>query len=205
MPSGYAVAGASVIARPPATEGWEGFEARVRTDPLGRFLFTGLPPGVYDLEVSAPGLPPGRYRGALAETAGAERPVSVTIGRGGTLDLAVRDDRERGVGAARIWIEAEDGTPLHVRPYVTVPSGRLLVEGIPEGVWWLRVHAVRYGRPLRRRVVIREGETTTQDVTLAPASHILLEVNTRSLDPTTRARVDVFRLPGGSLSSVVGP
>lgn len=196
MASGFAVAGASVIARPPNTEGWKGFEASVRTDPQGRFLFTGLPPGRYDLDVSAPGLPPGWYQGAVAEVFGAERPVSITIGRGGLLDLLVTDDRERGIGATRIWIEAEDGTPIHTRPYVTVPSGRLRVEGIPEGVWWLRVHAVRYGRLPRIRTVVREGKTTTLDVPLAPASQILLEVNTRSLDPTTRARVDVLRLPG---------
>jgi hypothetical protein len=59
--------------------GAEGGEARLLTDPQGRFLFRGLPAGErYTLEATKPGYIDGRFGGRRART---PRPIALTDGQ----------------------------------------------------------------------------------------------------------------------------
>jgi uncharacterized GH25 family protein len=172
--------------------------ASVWTDPEGRFLLTGLPPGSYDLLATAPGRPPGRRTGVRAEPAGSEERVEVVLGLGGSVHLAVLDETGRGVAGASVWVEATDGRALHPRAYVTDPTGQLLLEGVPEGEQRLRVHARGYGRPPLVPVALREGDVLRRVVTLRTGGSIALRI-LADLDPVARARVRLVRLDVGEV------
>lgn len=194
--TGTPIADATVIARP-RVRGPNASVGRVRTDPQGRFLVVGLPVGQYDLEASAPGLPPGRLLGATAEVEGAERPVTVTLGRGGTLDVTVLGPGGRGVSGTRIWLEDEHGAALHARPYVTGYRGRLRLEGTAPGRLWIRAYARRYGRAARTVVRVKESEETSVDVRLPLPARLAVRVVGARFDPLPRARLELLRLPDG--------
>jgi hypothetical protein len=195
-PAGAPIADATVIARPRG-EGASTLVGRVRTDPQGRFLIIGLPVGRYDLEASAPGLPPGRMLDVTAEVEGAERPVTLTLGAGGTLEVDVLGPDGLGVAGTQVWIEDEHGVALHARPYVTGYRGRLVLVGTVSGRLWIRAWARRYGRPARTVVQVKEGETTAVDVHLPLPARLAVEVHGPGSDAASfpRAHIELLRLP----------
>ncbi len=134
--------------------------------------------------------------GVFAELAGREPPTDVVVGAGARLELVVRDDRRRGVAGAEVWIENAEGLALHPRAFVTGGGGRLSVEGLAEGPALLRVHARGLGRPRPLAVSLKDGLTTTSELTLQAAGSLRVVV-TAGRDPRARARVDVLREPGG--------
>jgi hypothetical protein len=191
---GAPVRGAEVVAWPRSAE--EDAVGRVRTGPDGTFAIPGLGVGTYRVEVTPRGRPTRVLDGVLADLPGAGRPLEVVIGRGGTLELVVRDEGRRGVGGAEVWVENAAGEALHARAYFTSPSGRLTVDGLPDGPVRVRVRARGLGRPRPATTAIHEGATSIVETTLPSAGALRLVV-TAGRDPVARARVDVLRMPEG--------
>ncbi|MDA1195570.1 MAG: carboxypeptidase regulatory-like domain-containing protein [Planctomycetota bacterium] len=191
------VSGAEITAIPLDESGrpWPdpGFLAEGRSDARGQFLLSGLPPGPYVVTVSAPGLPPGRYAPATADLPGADFAFEVVLGRGGDLELSVRDENGRGLTGASVWLEDESGVALHRRAYVTGAAGRLLIEGVASGAVRVRVHARGYGRPARQRVLVEEGSVHPVALTLRPGGAVRLVVTSHGENPVARTRIDVLR------------
>ena len=201
--SGRAVPGAAVGARPMGADGRPlaapGFIAEGRTDPTGHFQLRGLPLGTYSVTVSAVGLPPGRHEGAEADLPGAAFDVEIVLGRGGDLNLQVRDQEERGVTGARVWLEDDQGAELNRQPYITGAGGRLRIDGVPAGTIQVRVHARGLGRPGLQRVAIEEGRQTDLGIVLRPAGMLHLRVGADQGDPAFRTRIDILRSGTGEL------
>jgi hypothetical protein len=201
--AGAPVAGAHVHAAPLGEDGRPvsnpGFYAEGRTGPDGSFVLRGLPIGEYTVSVSALGLPPGRQEGAEAELPGADHPIEIVLGQGGHLLLQVRDDDQRGVTGARVWLEDTQGLAFHRHAYVTGAGGRLRVEGVPAGRVRVRIHARGFGRPALREVPIEEGRQTDLAVIVRQPGGIHLRVGAESGDPSLRARIDLLRQDTGEL------
>lgn len=193
---GDRVPGAEVIAKLLDADGRvieDALQARGRTGPQGEFLLTGLPVGWYALEVTAPGYPPGVLNSAQAELAGADHPVTVVLGRGGTVDMTIMDDGQRPVSGARVWLEDVDGVPFHSRPYTTGPGGQLLIDGVPAGEVRVRVQAQGFGRAPVQALFISEGGTQGLRVKLRRPGTLRLIVRGTGRDPVTRARISILR------------
>lgn len=198
---GDPVAGAEVVAVPLASAGADldgGTSGRVRTRPDGRFELFGLPVARYRLHVTPLDRPTRTVPDVIAEPAGQEPEVEVVLGIGGRLELRLRDDRGRPVMAAEVWVETPAGVALHPRPYYTQPSGRLDVDGLPEGPARVRVHARGHGRPVPAPVTIREGLSAPLEMTVRPACALRVTV-AAGRDPLARARVEVRRAATGEL------
>lgn len=198
---GDPVAGAEVVAVPLAATGAEldaGTSGRVRTRPDGRFELFGLPVARYRLHVTPLDRPTRTVPDVIAEPAGQEPEVEVVLGIGGRLELRLRDDRGRPVMAAEVWVETPAGVALHPRPYYTQPSGRLDVDGLPEGPARVRVYARGHGRPVPAPVTIREGLAAPLEMTVRPACALRVTV-AAGRDPLARARVEVRRASNGEL------
>ena len=191
---GDAVREADVMALPDPARGSES-EGHVRTAPDGTFAIAGLPVGRYRLLVTPTGRPTRVVEGAYADLAGQERPIEIVVGRGARLELIVKDDRRRPVAGADVWIEDAKGVTIHPRAFRTGPSGRLAVDGLPEGRCALRVKAAGYGRAGPVAVDFRDGSASVVEVIVKPPGAILLVVRA-GFDPKARARVDLFRMPG---------
>lgn len=186
---------AEVLAIPdPALRGADA-EGRVRTGPDGRFAIAGLPIGRYRLLVTPMGRATRVVEGVYADLAGQENPVEIVLGRGARLELVVKDDRRRTVGGADVWIENARGVTLHPRAFRTGPSGRVVVDGLPEGRAYVRVRAPGYGRTVPVAVDLRDASTSSLEVSIRPAGAILLTTRA-GFDPRWRARVDLLRMPG---------
>ncbi len=199
-PSGRGVGGAWVRAR--ATPGAlaDVLASRARTRPDGRFVFAGLPPGTYDLYASSPGLPPGRWRGAIADVGAAVEEVEIPLGVGGTLALHVVDRDGKGVPEARVWLETEEGRSLTRQPYAPTGSGRLRLAGVPPGRWWVRVEASGYGTPPRSAVAVHEQTTTPLEVVLPRPARLVVTVRSQA-GVVPPARVDLVRESDGSYAA----
>lgn len=200
---GDPVPGAHLLALPLGEEGHPdaagAFVGEGRTDPRGEFTLRGLPVGGYTLLVSAPGLPPGRLERVEADLPGADFRVEVVLGRGGSLQLRTRDEDDRGVTGARVWIEDESGTALQRHAFVTGAAGRLRIDGLPPGTVLVRVHARGMGRPALRRVTIEEGGATALEIPLRAAGTLRLVVTGEFGDPLGRARIDLVRPSTGEV------
>ncbi len=192
---GDVVREAEVLAFPdPPLRGTDA-EGRVRTGPDGRFSIAGLPIGRYRLLVSPMGRGTRVVDGIYADLAGQENPVEIVIGRGARLELVVKDDRRRTVGGADVWVENARGVTLHPRAFRTGPSGRVVVDGLPEGRAYVRVRAPGYGRTSPVAVDLRDGSASSLEVSVRPAGAIQLTARA-GFDPRWRARVDLLRMPG---------
>ena len=201
--AGDPVPGAYVDAAPLGDDGRPvespGFHAEGRSGPDGTFVLRGVPVGRYTVSVTAVGLPPGRREGAEADLPGADFEFEVVLGRGGDLNMQVRDENERGVTGARIWLEDERGVAIHRHAYVTGADGRLRIDGVPAGTVTVRVHARGLGRPALRRVVIEEGRQTNLAVIVYPAGALHLRVGAESGDPALRTRIDLLHAETGEV------
>jgi len=191
---GRPIAGADVEAAPMSPVGGASVFARVRSDPRGAFVLAGLPQGRYEIRVSAPGWPPGRVMDVVADAPGSAEPVTVTLGAGGTLDLVVlRDDTDRGVPGARVWLEDKAGHPFEERPFSTTGSGRVRLVGVPSGKVFVRVYAPRSGRPPRVGVEIGEGETRRLEVRVGEPARLSIRVHAEGWGIHGRAHVTLLR------------
>ena len=170
--------------------------ARTRTDTDGTFELPGLTIGRYRLLVTPPGRATRVLDGVYADLPGSERPAEVWIGIGARLEVEVRDDRGRGVGAAEVWVEDARGVALHPHPYVTGPSGRLSVQGLPEVAGRVRVRARGFGRPAPVPVALAEGTPASVRVVVRPGGAVRLTV-TAARSPLGQARVQVLRAISG--------
>lgn len=195
--AGRAVAGALVEAVPLGGEDRPlpraQFRAEGRTDPSGAFVLSGVPLGRYTVSVTAPGLPPGRYESAEADLPGAAYDFEVVLGRGGDLNLQVRDRDNRGVAGARIWLEDTAGVALHRHPYATGVNGRLRIDGVPPGQVRVRVHARGLGRPPLQQVRIEEGRQTDLAIIVYPPGALHVRIAGETGDPALRTRIDLLR------------
>jgi hypothetical protein len=185
---------AEVVAYPTAP-GAEDAVGRAVTGPDGRFQIMGLPVGVYRVDVSPPGRPLRSIENVFAETGNAGRPLDVVLGLGARLELHVVDEGRRGIAGAEVWIENERGDALHTRAFLTMATGRVRIEGLPEGNARIRVRARGFGMPALQTVRLRDGGTTSAEVVLRPAASLSVRV-VAGRDPVPRARVEVFR-PNG--------
>ena len=194
---GRPVGGAAVRAMPLDEDGRALVDATFvgegRSDPLGRFVLHGLPPGPYLVTASAPGLPPGRFDGAEADLPGADFAIEIVLGRGGDLALRVIDENDRGVTGARVWLEDARGVALNPQAYVTGAAGRLTIEGVQAGTVRVRVQARDLGTPALRSVQVEEGGLHPLTVRLLPAGSIRLTVTGEGADPLFRSRIDILR------------
>lgn len=200
---GAAVGGALVEAVPLGADdrplARPSFRAEGRTDPSGAFVLQGVPVGRYAVSVTAAGLPPGRYDGAEADLPGATFDFEVVLGRGGDLNLQVRDQDEHGVTGARVWLEDTSGVALHRQPYTTGANGRLRIAGVPTGRVRVRVHARGLGRPGLQEVEIEEGRQTDLAILVYPPGAIHLRIGGQSGDPALRTRVDLLDAHSGEM------
>jgi hypothetical protein len=169
------------------------FSAQGRTDPQGEFVLRGLPVGTYTVTASSAGLPPGRFEGAQADLPGADFTFDVVLGRGGDVNLLLRDENERGVTGALVWLEDAEGIALNRHAYVSGAAGQLRIEGVPVGTVFLRVHARGKGRPALRKVLVQEGRQTDVAIRLHPPGAIRLLITGSGVDPLGRTRVDLVR------------
>ena len=81
-------------------------------------------------------------------------------------------------------------------PLRHVPAGTRAIEGLPDGLARVRVHARGLGRPRPVAAVVREG--TVVPVEVATLARRRTAAHRRAgRDPVARARVDVLRLPEG--------
>lgn len=176
-----------------------GLEARVRTDPSGAFLLTGLALGPYTLEVRATGWPPGVLPVAQAETDGADLPVEIVLGSGGEIEVAVLSPSGAPVTSARVWVEDLDGIPYHPEAYITGPGGRVHIEGVPMGRVGVRVEAPGFARPEVYRVEIEGTRPAVLSVPLVRPGSLALLVRGTGRDPVARARIDLVRAETGEL------
>ncbi|HVG94802.1 MAG TPA: carboxypeptidase regulatory-like domain-containing protein [Planctomycetota bacterium] len=199
-PDGSPWRGVEIVAMPLGTaiDLEDAETGRVRTGPDGAFAISGLPVGRYRVAVLPPGRPARVFDGIFAELPGSERPLDVVLGVGATIELDVRDPGGRGVAAAEVWVEDGEGNALHPRPFATPGSGRLRIEGVPDGPLRVVVHARGYGRPRPARITARDGSVSAVRVSLTAAGSVRLVVSA-GRDPVPRARVEVRRRPDGEV------
>ncbi len=189
---GRGVPGAEVLARPNrAVVGV--LDAQGRTDPEGRFVLGGLPVGRYDLEVRAPGRPPGRLLAAQADLPGADHPVSVVLTTGATVDVEVRGPDGRPVGGARLSVDLL-GAEVEARvTALTGPSGRVRLEGVPGG----RVEVEAYARDVGRAYGALEavdGAAAALLLRLEPPGALEVTLSGVPAEALPRAVLEVLRV-----------
>lgn len=194
---GRPVPGAQVEARPARAVAGE-LQARARAGADGAFALTGLPAGRYDLTARARGRAEGSYRGAPAEPPGVDRPVIVTVGRGGQVEVEVRGPTGRPVGGVRLSVTLDPGQEQSTLEAVTGPRGRLVLAGVPAG----EVRVSAYARDVGRAsgtVRVGEGETRTLELRIEAPGSLRLRVSGEGADPTPRTRIDVVALASGEV------
>ncbi|MFM8979859.1 MAG: carboxypeptidase regulatory-like domain-containing protein [Planctomycetia bacterium] len=194
---GRPVPGAQVEARPSVPVAGE-LASRARAGADGAFALTGLPAGRYDLRARARGRAEGAYRGAPAEPPGVQRPVIVTVGRGGQVEVEVRGPSGRPVGGTRLSVTLDPGQEQSTLEAVTGPSGRLTLAGVPAG----EVRVSAYARDVGRAsgtVRVGEGETRTLELRIEAPGSLRLRVLGEGADPTPRTRIDVVALASGEV------
>jgi len=194
---GRRVPGAEVEARPSAPVAGE-LHARTRAGPDGTFSLTGLPRGRYDLSVRARGRAEGAYRGAEAEPADVERPVTVVVGRGGQVDVEVRSPSGRPVAGTRLTVTLGPDQERATLEAITGPSGRLVLSGVPAGEVRVSAYAREVGRAVGA-VTVGEGETRSLELRIEAPGMLRLRVVGEGADPTPRTRIDVVSLATGDV------
>jgi len=122
---------------------------RTVTDPSGSFLITGVPRGDYVLELAADDYP------ARRADVTSDRPASITLARGGSVRIDLRDAHTND-GLARVEVTATGPGGVTRRP-ITDAGGLAEVRGLTPGSWTFRVRAPGY-----------TGAERTLDVGAAP-------------------------------------
>jgi hypothetical protein len=180
---------AEVRARPARTVAGV-LEASARTDPYGRFTLVGVPVGRYDLIARGAGGLLGVARGAQADLPGADRPTTIVLAAGGTLDIEVQGTDGRPASGARVNLRVR-GMEEWVEVVVLVgPNGHVRVDGVPAGRVRLQAVARDAGRAFAWADV-QEGTTANVRLALTPAGMIRVVVRGASADALRRAKVEV--------------
>ncbi len=195
--AGRPVAYAEVAASPSVAVVGE-LKAWARTGPDGRFVLSGLPVGLYDLRVRGLGRAEAVRDRVEAELPGADRPLTVVLGRGGEIDVEVRGPDGRPAGGARLLVVLSDEEGAPRVEAVSGPSGRLRLQGVPPG----EVRVSAYVRDLGRasaKLAVGDGELRRLDLRIEPAGTLFLSVEGEGPDPTPRARVDVAVVATGEV------
>lgn len=145
----------------PTVGRWDEPARTCRTDAAGRFKLNLASSDPHDLRVEAAGLAAARLDKVRPGVS-----VAVTLGRGRTIEGAVRDDGGQPVAGARVTARSETGLAVSVwEPgagsvlAVTDARGRFRLEGIAPGLHSLTATARGYGEASRRNV--RPGATVS--------------------------------------------
>lgn len=194
---GQPVAGAKV-----ALDG-EHRKRKAETDTQGRFAFTRLRPGDYDLEARG-----GGANGSVRATvrADADRTgVAIELAAGVSLSGQVRDAQGRGVAGAKVFARGErrggkwDETQ-------SASDGRFTLQNLAPGKAWLAARADGYLDPESREVVL-EGDRDGEVLVLQRAWLVTGAAVDESGAPVADYRVDATGTgaeKGGSADSTRG-
>ncbi len=162
-----------------ASKSYDGpvFEARGRSDALGRFRIAGVPYGRYNVEVRAEGWPPLLADNMQSDKAGHTISMDLRFSHGGRIEVWAIDKSKQSVPDATVVIHDADGHPLHRSTLTTGMDGKLLLEGVAIGSACVRVHAQGYGRAMSSLIPVRSGRLSTVKLTLVPSgsAHVRIE------------------------------
>ena len=177
-----------------ASKGYDGptFEARGRSDALGRFRIAGVPYGRYDMEVRAEGWPPLLTDNMQSDRPGHTIPIELRLRHGGKIEVSVVDRTKRGVPDATVVIHDADGFALHRSHLTTGWDGRLTLEGVAVGRACVRVHAQGHGRAMSTLIAVRSGRTTSVRLVLNPSGTAHIRVEDGAGEVLRGAEVSLF-------------
>ena len=159
--SGQPVAGAQIAVSPHDSNGDSG---RAVSDKAGAFAVDGLPPGSYDVAVSAEGFADVSRRGVTVDS-GQQFPLRVELRQNGAVEGVVRDAEGRPVEAALVRSSAARfGGPFPPAPAEarTDGDGAYRLAGVAAGRGYFT--ALRDGAPL--------GEMAAADVPEGGTAHL---------------------------------
>jgi len=164
------------------------------TDASGSFLIGGLPPGQYDVDISADGYSPEERRGLVLQE-GQRFPLQVTLKATGALSGVVRDQAGKTVIDAVVRASPQFGDPYGEAR--TDATGTYQLAGLPAGR--LMVAALRDGAALGSRQIadVPEGGVARLDLTLAEEGLLTGKVTTKSGAPVLDGSATVQIVPSG--------
>jgi outer membrane protein OmpA-like peptidoglycan-associated protein len=138
--------------------------SRVATDPDGSFKTAGLPVGLLDLEVSAPGFEAASVRTSIA--AGQEAPVAVTLTprvKSGKVTGKITDDKGKALSAATVKFSGPQNAEVK-----TDDTGAFTTS-LPGGAYVVRIEADKhFGKELRLELTDGKEEDVSATVRAKP-------------------------------------
>lgn len=151
-----------------------GADLRTATDADGNFAFSGVAPGLYDLEVQVPGGEDAHYAVTISADETNELQLKLTadeldgdddstdVGSGtGSLSGTITDPEGNPLAGAKVELDGVDGeTP-------TDANGDYLLEGLPAGLFLVKAEAEGF---VNRTIELQlaAGENYALDIVLTP-------------------------------------
>lgn len=177
------IAGASVDVSPYKRTGDSG---RTVTDETGAYSVAGLPPGAYDVVVTATGFSQLERRGVTV-TAGQRFPLKLELEGTGAIDGTVKDDRGSPIAGAVVragsrWPGGSGPTLPEAR---TDEAGLFRLVQVPLGKVNVQARREEAASGAGKLVDVVEGQTATADLVLTENGVVTGTVTLKSKAPLT--------------------
>ncbi|RKG98053.1 carboxypeptidase regulatory-like domain-containing protein [Corallococcus carmarthensis] len=212
--SGEAIAGATVGVRANGDRA-DLLQARAGAD--GRFEVGGLAPGVYDVQVRAPGFQP-LTRTGLGVLAGQRFDLVLELAVPGRIEGTVVDGAEAPLPGVTVVAQLKWRPLPDALPSVTDAEGRFTLEDVPEGTVYVAARRANSEDEVRQPVSVEAGKTAEARLTLVDEGVLegtvrkedggrlsgAVTVTAHRVDAPASESVDVPAKPDGTWSMRVG-
>jgi hypothetical protein len=163
----------SFVAKDGESEVSAGGRTRKVDSPDGTFTLEGLFAGRYVLSAASEGLPPGKSDGVDVERGRVTPYARIVLARGATLTGVVTDAQTgRPIAGAAVALDAFSGVGYAANRGVvlaiTDAAGAFTLEGIPSGVFSVKVDAASYRQKIATGLDTHGGRALRQDLALTP-------------------------------------